>query len=97
ACVRFFLGGKVGWGRWSAILIGFCGVLIALRPSVQAISLPALIALGGTLSLGPLMVIARSLRATPDIVMASSQFVGTFLLGVGMSAFHWVPPTPSSL
>ena len=26
---------QVGWRRWSAILIGFAGVLIALRPSAQ--------------------------------------------------------------
>src|SRR3954447_101649 len=39
----------VGWRRWTAILIGFCGVLIALRPSAQTFSLPALIALGGSL------------------------------------------------
>jgi drug/metabolite transporter (DMT)-like permease len=97
AMSAIFLGEKVGWRRWSAILIGFCGVLIALRPSAQTISLPALIALGGSLSFATLMLITRSLRATPDIVMASSQFVGTFLLGVGMSAFHWVPPTPGSL
>jgi drug/metabolite transporter (DMT)-like permease len=97
AMSAIFLGEKVGWRRWSAIMIGFCGVLIALRPSAQTISLPALIALGGSLSFATLMLITRSLRATPDIVMASSQFVGTFLLGVGMSAFHWVPPTPGSL
>jgi drug/metabolite transporter (DMT)-like permease len=92
-----FLGERVGWRRWTAILIGFCGVLIALRPSAQTVSLPALIALGGSLSFATLMLITRSLRKTPDIVMASSQFVGTFLLGAGLSAFHWVPPTPSSL
>jgi drug/metabolite transporter (DMT)-like permease len=92
-----FLGEQVGWRRWSAILIGFCGVLIALRPSAQTVSLPALIALGGSLSFATLMLVTRSLRATPDIVMVSSQFVGTFLLGLGMSAFHWVPPTPGSL
>jgi drug/metabolite transporter (DMT)-like permease len=40
---------RVGWRRWSAILIGFCGVLIALRPSAQSISAPAMIALGGSL------------------------------------------------
>ena len=68
----------VGWRRWSAILIGFCGVVIALRPSAQTISGPALIALGGSLSFAVLMLITRSLRATPDIVMASSQFAGTF-------------------
>ncbi|TYO66445.1 DMT family transporter [Bradyrhizobium hipponense] len=92
-----FLGERVGWRRWTAILIGFCGVLIALRPSAQTVSLPALIALGGSLSFATLMLITRSLRKTPDIVMASSQFVGTFLLGAVLSAFHWVPPSPGSL
>ncbi|MBR0966939.1 DMT family transporter [Bradyrhizobium diazoefficiens] len=97
AMSAIFLREKVGWRRWTAILIGFCGVLIALRPSAQTVSLPALIALGGSLSFATLMLITRSLRKTPDIVMASSQFVGTFLLGAVLSAFHWVPPTPGSL
>ena len=87
----------VGWRRWCAILIGFCGVLIALRPSVQTISWPAMIALGGSLSFAVLMLITRSLRATPDIVMASSQFVGTFLLGAALSPFGWVTPSRFSL
>ena len=88
---------QVGWRRWTAILVGFCGVLIALRPSAQTISWPAMIALGGSLSFSILMLITRSLRATPDIVMASSQFVGTFLLGALMSPFGWVTPSAGSL
>jgi len=87
---------QVGWRRWSAILIGFAGVVIALRPSTQTASWPAMIALGGSLSFSLLMLITRSLRATPDIVMASSQFVGTFLLGALMSPFGWVTPSPAS-
>jgi len=88
---------QVGWRRWTAILVGFCGVLIALRPSAQTISWPSMIALGGSLSFSILMLITRSLRATPDIVMASSQFVGTFLLGALMSPFGWVTPSAGSL
>jgi drug/metabolite transporter (DMT)-like permease len=88
---------QVGWRRWSAILIGFAGVVIALRPSAQTVSWPAMIALGGSLSFSILMLITRSLRATPDIVMATSQFVGTFLLGALMSPFDWVTPSPASL
>ena len=88
---------RVGWRRWSAVVIGFCGVLIALRPSSQTISWPAMIALGGSLSLAVLMLITRSLRATPDIVLASSQFAGTFLLGALMSPVGWVAPSPGSL
>jgi drug/metabolite transporter (DMT)-like permease len=88
---------QVGWRRWSAILIGFAGVVIALRPSAQTVSWPAMIALGGSLSFSILMLITRSLRATPDIVMGTSQFVGTFLLGALMSPFGWVTPSPASL
>jgi drug/metabolite transporter (DMT)-like permease len=88
---------RVGWRRWSAVLIGFCGVLIALRPSSQTISWPAMIALGGSVSFALLMLITRSLRATPDIVLASSQFAGTFALGAVMSPFGWVTPDIGSL
>lgn len=91
------LGEHVGWRRWSAVLIGFCGVLIALRPSSQTVSWPAMIALGGSLSFSVLMLITRLLRATPDIVLASSQFAGTFALGALLSPFGWVTPSPGSL
>src|SRR5450432_3216681 len=69
---------KVGWRRWSAVVVGFCGVLIALQPSAQTVTWPALIALGGSLSFAVLMIVTRSLRATPDIVLAATQFAGTF-------------------
>jgi drug/metabolite transporter (DMT)-like permease len=88
---------RVGWRRWSAVLIGFCGVLMALRPSTQTVSWPALIALGGSISFAFLMLITRSLRATPDIVLASTQFIGTFALGALMSPFGWVTPDLGSL
>src|ERR1700726_4883685 len=91
------LGERIGWRRWTAILIGFCGVLIALRPSAQTVSWPAMIALGGSLSFALLMLITRSLRATPDIVLASSQFMGTFLLCPLLSPIGWVTPSLGSL
>jgi len=97
ALSAIFLGERVGWRRWTAILIGFLGVVIAMRPSAQTFSGPAMIALGGSLCFSVLMLITRSLRATPDIVMASTQFAGTFLLGAAMSPFGWVTPSLSSL
>jgi drug/metabolite transporter (DMT)-like permease len=83
---------QVGWRRWSAILIGFCGVLIAFRPSAQSVTWPAMIALGGCLAFSWLMLITRSLRATPDIVLASAQFVGGLLFGLLVAPISWVTP-----
>jgi drug/metabolite transporter (DMT)-like permease len=88
---------KIGWRRWTAVLIGFCGVLIALKPSADTVTWPALIALAGSTSFAFLMLITRSLRATPDIVLASTQFIGTFTLGALMAPFGWVTPALSSL
>jgi drug/metabolite transporter (DMT)-like permease len=87
----------VGWRRWSAILIGFAGVVIALKPSAQSLSWPAVIALSGSLCFSMLLMITRLLRATPDIVMASSQFAGTSLLGAIMAPFGWVTPSMGHL
>src|SRR3954451_7717161 len=83
---------QVGWRRWSAVLVGFCGVLIALKPSVQTVTWPAMIALGGSLSFACLMIVTRSLRLTPDIVLAATQFAGTFSVGLVLAPFAWRAP-----
>lgn len=93
AASAIFLGERVGWRRWSAIVVGFAGVLIALRPSAEAISWPALIALSGSASFAALMIITRSLRGTPDIVLTSAQFAGTLLFGLVVAPFGWITPT----
>jgi drug/metabolite transporter (DMT)-like permease len=97
ALSAIFLREQVGWRRWSAILIGFCGVLIALRPSAQTISWPAMIALAGSLAFSCLLLITRLLRTTPDIVLASGQFVAGLLFGLVIAPIGWVTPTLSSL
>jgi drug/metabolite transporter (DMT)-like permease len=97
ALSAIFLREQVGWRRWSAILIGFCGVLIALRPSAQTISWPAMIALAGSLAFSCSLLITRLLRTTPDIVLASGQFVAGLLFGLVIAPIGWVTPTLSSL
>src|SRR3954452_24965516 len=47
---------QVGWRRWTAVLIGFGGVMIALRPSTATLSWPALIALAGSMFFSVLMI-----------------------------------------
>src|SRR5437879_9635051 len=67
------LGEHVRWRRWTAILIGFCGVLIALRPSTQTVSWPAMIALGGSLSFALLVLITRAVLSAQRIALASYE------------------------
>jgi drug/metabolite transporter (DMT)-like permease len=87
----------VGWRRWSAVLAGFCGVLIALRPSVQTVSWPAMIALAGSMAFALTLMITRLLRATPDIVLSSAQFAGTLVFGMVVAPLGWITPPWGSL
>jgi drug/metabolite transporter (DMT)-like permease len=84
---------KVGWRRWTAVVVGFAGVLIALQPSGATMSWPALIALVGSICYAFLMVVTRYLRGTSDIVMASGQITTTLLFGAATASFGWVPPS----
>ena len=47
-----FLGETVGWRRWSAVLIGFAGVLLIVRPGSEAFDADALFAVVAVLGLG---------------------------------------------
>jgi drug/metabolite transporter (DMT)-like permease len=83
---------EVGWRRWSAVLIGFVGVLIALRPSPATFTLPSLIALTGSFFYALLMITTRSLRATPNLVLSSAQIGMTFLFGAIAAPLTWKTP-----
>jgi drug/metabolite transporter (DMT)-like permease len=87
------LGERVGWRRWAAVLVGFGGVLLALRPSAATFTLPALIALTGSICFAFLMIVTRSLRETSTTVLVASQIAGTLILGALWAPFDWVTPT----
>ena len=91
------LGEKVGWRRWTAIIVGFVGVLIALSPSKDTFTLPALIALAGSMAFGLAMVFGRSLRTTPDTTLVFWQVAGAAILaGIWCLAdpAGWTPVKP---
>jgi len=84
---------SVGWRRWAAVLIGFLGVVIALRPSAASLTLPALIALAGSVCFALLMIVTRMLRDTHDAVLMSTQMASTFVFGVVAAPLSWVTPS----
>jgi drug/metabolite transporter (DMT)-like permease len=91
------LGEKVGPRRWAAVVVGFCGVLIVLDPSGAALSLPALVALGGTLAFSVLLLVTRRLRAASPVGLVAYQNLAVGLVGGAAVPFYWVPPTTLDL
>jgi drug/metabolite transporter (DMT)-like permease len=85
------LGERVGWRRWSAILVGFVGVLITLQPSLGSFGWPAMVALLGSVLFAFLMIVTRALRGTSDTVMIATQIFASLVFGVVWALFDWVP------
>jgi len=44
-----FFGEKVGWRRWTAIIVGFIGVLMILQPGLEGFETTSILAVLGTL------------------------------------------------
>jgi drug/metabolite transporter (DMT)-like permease len=85
------LGEPVGWRRWTAVVAGFLGVVVALQPTAAAFGAYALIAFAGSLIYAVFLVITRSVRGTPDLTMAVWQFVAALIAGAVTAPFNWVP------
>lgn len=93
ALSHFFLGEKIGWRRWLAVLVGFAGVVIALRPSTAMLSLPSLFGLAGSFSFALSLVMSRYLRSTSDTTLVTWQTVAALATGIMLSIGNWQPAT----
>src|SRR5262249_29565428 len=81
ALSHLLLGEKVGGRRGVAILVGFGGVVIALRPSSASLSLASLFALGGSLSFAMAIILNRRLRGTSHGTLVTWQTIGALIAG----------------
>lgn len=89
-----FLGEQVGWRRWTAIGVGFAGVLVMLRPGAQAIEPLALLALLGALAHAINMIIVRRLGQLEPV--EAFGFYGNLLSVAAVSlVLPWLWRTPS--
>lgn len=89
------LGERVGPWRWGAILLGFVGVLIVVRPWSAAFHWAALLSLVAALSLALFSIMTRALAgsAAPRTMQLYAGLVGTVVL---LPAAFWVWQTPAS-
>ena len=91
-----FLGEKVGFRRWSAVIIGFIGSLVVIRPGFVEINLASIAALGTGIMYGFYLIITRKLSTSdnPLLTLLLTGVVGAIIISIVMP-FVWVAPNLS--
>lgn len=97
ALAALLMGENVGWRRWTAILVGFCGVILAIGPSSASFSLPALVGVVGAFIYAFVLLTTRRLRETPAVVLAAGTLAGSGLFGLMSLPFGWVVPSKTEI
>ncbi len=95
-----FFGEKVGWRRWSAVAAGMVGMLMIVRPGMEAFDPASLVAVAAAVALSARDLTTRAApRTIPSLTLAAWGFslvplaaVAALLIGPG-----FVPLTPASL
>ena len=93
-----FLGQTVGWMRWAAILVGFLGVLLIIRPGLDGVSNATLIGVAGMLGLAGRDLATRAIKVE---ISGAHLSLHAFLLlipaGLALCWINGTPLTPMSL
>lgn len=90
-----FLKESVGWRRMAAILIGFAGVMLIVRPGADGFTIYALYGLATVACVTVRDLVSRMMsRELPSLMVASVSALGVTLFAATGSAFEtWAPVT----
>ena len=96
ALSMLILGEKVGKHRWTAVVAGFIGMLIVVRPGEGILQSGSLFMMIAALLIGFTTIIIRYLSAKDDPVCITFYFTlfGILVSAIGIAMFGWVPPRP---
>ena len=88
------LGEKVGFRRWTAVVIGFIGSLVVIRPGFVELNFASFAALGTGILYGFYLIITRKLSTSdnPLLTLLLTGMVGAILVSA-VIPFYWVKPT----
>jgi len=89
-----FLGERMTRLRSMAVLLGFAGILVILRPGVEAISVPALVVLGGALCFAISHVFMKRLSRS-ETALTIPFYMTAIQLPISLlpALPHWVWPS----
>jgi drug/metabolite transporter (DMT)-like permease len=87
------LAETVGWRRWSALLVGFCGVLLIIKPGPEGINWWAMLALVSTVAQAMRDVVTRRIPVGVPSVLITALSAVVLTAGTGALAFYegWRP------
>ncbi len=83
----------VGWRRWAAVIAGFLGVLVIVRPGAAAFQIEAVLPLGTAAAFGMVLLLTRRMSRTETT--GAIAFWGTLIPAVVAGLilpFYWVAP-----
>ena len=88
------LGEKVGFKRWTAVVVGFVGSLVVIRPGFVELNFASLAALGTGILYGFYLIITRKLSTSdnPLLTLLMTGMVGAILVSA-IIPFYWVKPS----
>ena len=88
------LGEKVGFRRWTAVLVGFIGSLVVIRPGIVELNFASLAALVTVIFYGFYLIITRKLSTSdnPLLTLLITGMVGAILVSA-IIPFYWVKPS----
>ena len=86
---------KGSFRRWSAVIIGFIGSLVVIRPGFVEINLASFAALGTGIMYGFYLIITRKLSTSdnPLLTLLLTGVVGVYVIISCVMPFVWVQPT----
>jgi drug/metabolite transporter (DMT)-like permease len=89
------LGEHVGVRRWSAVLVGFLGALVIIRPGLGVFDPAALLAAGAGAVYATYLIATRKLAgsAPPLVTLAYTALLGAVVMTAVQPAV-WIWPTP---
>ena len=100
ALSALILAERVGWRRWTAIIVGLAGVLVALRPGrgglAEMLTLGAVAAFAGAFGYALIMIMTRIAGRTdqPATIVFYGMLVMTVVSAMTLP-FAYVPPDPT--
>ena len=98
ALSNVLLGEKVGVRRWSAVIVGFAGAMIILRPGFGIVQWGSILALGAGCTFALYTLSTRKLSGTapPLVTLAYTSVLGAAAMSVAVIP-EWITPPPGDL